>query len=807
MMEAVRKLGKLRGRTANELRVRGSQLLQAFAERRGWSSQARIPGDAAFFGLIDSTLLASPEVSGDSLLQHFRTRTSPRFFAGLYQKQETVKELRDRFDSSATIESAQRIIAGRFDLLGLKDLDFGAPINWHLEPVSGIIAPNKHWSQIAYLDAAEAGDKKITWELNRHAYFSTLGRAYWRTQDELYAQTFVEHINSWIDANPPKLGINWASSLEVAFRSISWLWSLHFFRDSAQLEPKLFLRILKVLYLHGRHLETYLSTYFSPNTHLTGEALGLFYLGTLLPELRCADRWRKLGQQILLAQLQQHLRADGVYFEQSSYYHRYTTDFYAHLLILLQENGLPIAPALEDGLKALLDHLMYITRPDGTTALFGDDDGGRLVMLDESDPNDFRPALSNGAALLKRSDYKYVAKDASEETLWLLGPKGLETLDGLEAKVPEQESCAFTDGGYFVMRDAWSRNANYLLLDCGPLGSLNHAHAHADTLAFDLAAHGRTLLVDPGTYTYTGSAKWRDYFRSSEAHNTLSIDGESSSVPEGPFSWKHVAEAQALSWLSRSRFDYFTGQHNGYERLQSPVKHTRSVLFIKGDYWVVHDRVVTQGAHRYELNFHFAVGTNPKIETEGEEIFIRERPEQLPGLEVMVSGGDGRWVMGEGWVSNSYGERTAAPVYTFELQATGPQEFVTLLFPRGARDERIRVRMLASKGGQAFEIRDGATRDLLLVGHNLTEAANFASDFQLSWIRLAPETSDLDELVLLNGRRLCLAGQEIVNSSDFITYLSARRSGHELRGETDRISDWHRSLVDWQEAGSQLLNQ
>src|SRR5205085_3460999 len=120
--------------------------------------------------------------------------------------------------------------------------------------------------------------------------------------------------------NPPKLGINWASSLEVAFRAISWLWALHFFRDAAALTPPLYLRLLKSLYAHARHVETYLSTYFSPNTHLTGEALGLYYTGTLLPEFKRAAHWRKLGARILLAQLARHVKPDGVYLEHSTYY-------------------------------------------------------------------------------------------------------------------------------------------------------------------------------------------------------------------------------------------------------------------------------------------------------------------------------------------------------------------------------------------------------------------------------------------------------------------------------------------------------
>src|SRR6185295_19288358 len=191
-----------------------------------------------------------------------------------------------------------------------------------------------------------------------------LGQAYWLTGNEKYATVFVSHLSSWMDQNPPKIGINWASSLEVALRSISWLWAFYYFKNSPALDSQTFARAIKFLYLNARHLETYLSTYFSPNTHLTGEALGLFYLGTLLPEFKEAARWRAKGQEILVQQLARQVKPDGVYFEQSSYYHRYTADFYTHLLVLSRRSGRADETELngnvEDKLKTLLDHLMYI---------------------------------------------------------------------------------------------------------------------------------------------------------------------------------------------------------------------------------------------------------------------------------------------------------------------------------------------------------------------------------------------------------------------------------------------------------------
>lgn len=779
----------LKGRSLEELRLRGAQRLAAASERAGLSSQARIPKDEAFFKLLDRKTHGSLR-SAQSLLEHFRTRERPRFFAAFNNPEETVEELRQRTGPQAeerVIERAERIIKGRFDLLGFHDLSFGEPVDWHLEPVAGKRAPLRHWSQINYLDANAAGDKKIVWELNRHQYFLTLGRAYWYTHDERYACTFAAHLADWMDKNPPKLGINWASSLEVAFRSISWLWALHFFKESEHLTPELFLRALKFLYLHARHLETYLSTYFSPNTHLTGEALGLFYLGTLLPEFGRAGVWRAKANRILMAELDRHVLPDGVYFEQTSYYHRYTTDFYTHLYILLQARGEEANSKLESKLTALLDHLMYITRPDGTTPLFGDDDGGRLLSLDERAANDFRAALSTGALLFNRADYKQVAGELAEETLWLLGKDVAARFDQLEAQEPAQASRAFTDGGYYVMRDGWERDANFLLIDCGPHGTLNCGHAHADALSFDMAACGRTLLVDTGTYTYTGSRDARDLFRSSMAHNTLVVDGESSSVPAEPFSWKHVAQARARRWISCGHFDFFEGEHEGYRRLPQPVTHTRSFLFIKNRYWVMRDLIETNGPHRCELRFHFAPGARPMIENDSQRVMaVRERETNRAGLELFAFGGAGEWQREEGWVSSVYGAREAAPVCVFSANTKGAHEFITFLVPRRAEDERFHVREIEAKSGRAFEVRDGQARELLLIGaEGGSSASSLTSDFEWTWARFGLEGNYLTELLLLNGRLLCLDGKEVVKAESMAGYVSARRAGKDLIIERD----------------------
>lgn len=688
------KLEKLRNASLDELRVRAAQRVAAFSERRGWSALVKLPADDTFASL----LTLDKRTALDHLLEHFRSRTQPHFFGSFANPSKTSDALKSRWPATAQalIEKADRICAGRFDLLGYKELSFGDPIDWQFEPLTGKRIPLLHWSKLDYLNADVAGDKKIIWELNRHQYFMTLGQAYWLTGDERYARVFAAHLAAWMDANPPKLGINWASSLEVAFRSMAWLWAFHFFKPASSLSNDTFKRAWKFLYLSARHLESYLSTYFSPNTHLTGEALGLFFLGTLLPEFKESRRWRDLGAQILIEQIPIHVQRDGVYFEQSSYYHRYTTDFYLHFLLLARANDYTLPQQVEDALIRLLDHLMYLTRPDGTTPLFGDDDGGRLAMLDVRPANDFRGTLATGAVVFDRADYRFVANDAAEELLWLTSVAGLARFDSIEPQPPAKTSVAFREGGYFVMRDSWRPDANYLLFDCGPHGSLACGHAHADALSIDVAANGRTVLVDPGTYTYTGSKDARDWFRGSHSHNTIIVDDQSSSEPNGPFSWKTIARCSLEKWISEDRFDFISARHDGFTRLADPVTVKREILFLKGDYWIIRDTIASAGEHRVDISFHF--DSSPGVEQ---------------ALEIICFGNNDK-VEEEAFVSHCYGERKVAKALSFSASLNGNGEIVTFLLPHEPGIQWD-VREIQTSEGRGFAVEGANSRDTVII--------------------------------------------------------------------------------------------
>ena len=320
---------------------------------------------------------------------------------------------------------ADRILAGQIDILGYRGLRFAGAdgaSDWHFDPVHDRRAPRRFYADVPYLDPA-VGDHKIIWEINRHQHWLALGRAAWLTGDPRYARTITADLQSWLAANPPLIGINWASMLEIGFRSISWTWALHCLLGRVRFVPRPARDALSLskgaepapqststtlqststtqvgsggepadatspwlvdmfvgLHRQLTHVERNLSYYFSPNTHLTGEALALYVVGTALPELAASARWVATGRRILLDEIDRQIDADGGHAERSTHYQRYTLDFYLLALLtarLARDHA--AAARFEDAARRLAEFTQAIAADDGRLPLIGDDDGGTLL--------------------------------------------------------------------------------------------------------------------------------------------------------------------------------------------------------------------------------------------------------------------------------------------------------------------------------------------------------------------------------------------------------------------------------------------
>ena len=405
---------------------------------------------------------------------------------------------------------------------------------------------------------------------------------------------------------------------------------------------------------------------------------------------------------------------------------------------------------------------------------------GTVDAIRSVDPDDFRGTLAVSAVIFDRGDHKFISEKASEELFWLLGPDALRFYDAITAIEPATASADFANGGYAVMRDGWSDTDNYLIVDCGEVGSLAGGHGHADALSIELAIRGKTMLVDSGTYTYHESRELRDYFRSTAAHNTLVIDGVSSSVPGSAFGWKTRAEAKRKTWISEERFDLFEGSHNGYERLKDPATQTRSILFLKNDYWIMRDVVETTGSHEYSLNFHYARDTKPMVAGKGK--WVGDDDHRL-----FTFGDNGSWQQKESWISNNHGNKANAPFLRFMSSGEGTQEFFTFILPVDTGVAPREVEEISSPAGRAFVIKYSGYTDVFIYNDEpgaIIENGIFDSNFKYSWARLSTGETVPDEFVLIDGDRLRIGGNDIFETSD-CRYAAARRVGDELYVKTD----------------------
>lgn len=611
-----------------------------------------------------------------------------RFFAGVAHT-GTRDALTARLPKHAAelLASADALVKRHFDLLGYKTLWFGDPIDWHFDPLLARRAPLVPWSMLDPADADAVGDSRLVWELNRHQWLVRLAQTRVVTGDERYAETCVRAIDAWIEANPPGVGVNWASNVEVSLRMMSWCWTLMLLRDSAAVTPAWAHKVLASIWLHATHVRRYLSYYCSKSTDLTREALGLFYASTLFPEFRDAERWREVAVRTLIAESEAQVCGDGVHFEQSTCYHRYSVDTYLHFLLLAERNGIEIPEHVRDRMRQMVEFLLSIRQSDGTIPAIGDDDGGTLLPLTDRSTADSRGMFAVAAAIFNRRDFVWASDGLTPEVFWLMGPDGGCIFDRISPAPPANDaSRVFPSGGYAVMRSGWDPESHQAIVDIGPIGCpVSGAHGHADLLSIQCSIFGEPCLVDAGTCSYTGEPQWRDFFRSTAAHSTVMVDGVSQAEPEGPFGWRRQPRVRLREWHSTPEFDFLDAEHDGYLTLEDPVVHRRRVIFVKPGYWILVDDLSGAARHQVDLAFQFGaldvtLGTHPWARAQtpnGHVLWVSP----FPSAAAHPSLRSGELAPPRGWISREYGQRHPAPMLIYSFAVALPWRIVTLLLP------------------------------------------------------------------------------------------------------------------------------
>ncbi|MGQ9733340.1 MAG: alginate lyase family protein, partial [Candidatus Zipacnadales bacterium] len=324
------------------------------------------------------------------------------------------------------------------------------------------------------------------------------------------------------------------------------------FLDSDHFIPELVCGMLEALWQQA----DYLTQFGGGGNWLVCEKSALVTVGVVYPEFLDSAKWLQLGWEVLSRELETQIYPDGAQVELTPHYHTFTLGSFRQAYDIAERNSVAIPPAYRGHLERMYEYLMYVVKPDGFIPMFND-----------SDHDNVRSWLRDGAQRFGRSDMLYLASGGQEGT------------------PPGGPSHAFPWAGQYIMRSGWTRDDVYLALDAGPFGL---GHQHEDKLTVDVWAYGQELILDPGRYTYAGG-KWRPYFVSTHSHSTLLVNGQGQQRRRTPPSTWVPREPRLNRWVSTEAFDFAVGSYeDGYDGIENLI-HVRKILFVKPRYFLITD--------------------------------------------------------------------------------------------------------------------------------------------------------------------------------------------------------------------------
>ena len=390
------------------------------------------------------------------------------------------------------------------------------------------------------------------WRYNLH-YFDDLN-----AKDAIARLVWQQALlTRWVRENPPAMGTAW-EPYPTSLRIVNWIkWAL----GGNLLPPE----CLHSLAIQVRWLSRRLEIHLLGN-HLFANAKALVFAGLFFdgPE---AESWLRKGMNILAREVPEQILSDGGQFERSTMYHALALEDMLDLYNVTRAFSAAAPSLCQSAIASWLacigpmrDWLAAMCHPDGEIGLFND------------------AAFGIASAPIELERY---ANDLA------LAPPA-------RAQVGVTR---LTQSGYMRVE----QGEMVALLDVAPVGpDYLPGHAHADTLSFELSVFGQRVLVNSGTSCY-GMSLERLRQRETAAHNTVVVDGQSSSEVWASFRVARRARPLGLQ-IMREGGVKVVCSHNGYRRLPGKPMHTRQWLFLNKSL-VVEDRVSGRFGHG-EARFH-----------------------------------------------------------------------------------------------------------------------------------------------------------------------------------------------------------
>lgn len=290
-----------------------------------------------------------------------------------------------------------------------------APIDWQLDFKSGYRWREMCWYRHIPYGHLPGADIKVPWELARAQHLPQLALGYAFAavnqsgfeRPEVYVREFRSQILDFISTNPPRFGVNWACTMDVAIRVVNWLVAYDLFRAYGAIFDDAFSHeFMRSVYQHGEHIVTNLE--WRPDwrsNHYLANIAGLAFVAAYLPQSPHSDVWLAFALQELAHETRDQFNDDGSNFEASTCYHRLSAEMvvYATALALglptekqaaletynprLYRFPRPLQPPplhyMPDGarLEKMAEFTLDITKSNGQVPQIGDNDNGRFLKL------------------------------------------------------------------------------------------------------------------------------------------------------------------------------------------------------------------------------------------------------------------------------------------------------------------------------------------------------------------------------------------------------------------------------------------
>lgn len=365
-------------------------------------------------------------------------------------------------------------------------------------------------------------------------------------------------IESWIDQARVGKSDGW-DAYPLSLRVVNWIYAYALVADSEDEDFLIRWRtsiFQQIKFLH-RHLEHHLLA-----NHLLKNAKALV-IGGLFFENK---DWLSEGEYLLWREFEEQVLPDGGHYERSPMYHAQAlADFLECYALLVAFGQSPRSENTESKLRAMAVFLEAMSNPDGGLTLFNDS-----------------------------------ANTEATRPLPLL-----EAARRIVDWTGEFSSLVFPESGYFLWRSPDQREK--IIVDAGvPSVAYNTAHAHCDLLSYELWLDGHPFIVDSGVHGYDGD-KFREYCRSTRAHNTVMFDHQEQSEVWSTFRMARRAKPIKAEARGDDRTWNFRGS---FARYDSDVVHERRIHRSADGEWTIAD-ITRKGDVTHATSF---VHLHPDVE-------------------------------------------------------------------------------------------------------------------------------------------------------------------------------------------------